>query len=60
MHQVGFIYKIIQGCRVNKTKKIINPRLPSQQYIRHVAKTHTNINTCLNLNHVVAIVVEES
>ena len=41
-------------------KKCNNPRLSSQQSSRHVAQTHTNINTCLNLTHVVAIVVEES
>jgi len=40
-------------------KKFNNPRLPSQQSSRDIAQTHTNINTCLNLTHVVAIVVEE-
>jgi len=41
-------------------KNIQQSSVARQQSSRHVARTHTNINTCLNLTHVVAIVVEES
>jgi hypothetical protein len=37
-----------------------NPRSSSQHSSRYVAKTHTDTNTCLHLNHVVAIVFAES
>jgi len=60
--KLALFVRLYREARSTKHKKFNNPRLPGQQSSRHVAQTHThtNINTCLNLTHVVATVVEES
>jgi len=47
MHQVGFIYKIIQGFSVNKTSKIVSMTLIM---MKCVTRSHRKCITCMGLH----------